>query len=156
MRPLILACGNQLRGDDGAAWELARQLEIRGWPISLSHQWTPELVEVMVAHGQVVFADAALPGGVCELLELRPRGSVAAGHVALPAGLLQLCLDLYGRSPQAWLLSLPGEDFALGTRLSRQARRSIQWGRVALERAFGGGNETKTSAHHGSCGTRLP
>lgn len=155
MRPLILACGNQLRGDDGAAWQLAQQLESRGWPIYLSHQWTPELVDVMVDHRQVVFSDAALPGGARELVELHPGGPVGAGHVATPAGLLQLCGDLYGRSPRAWLLSLPGEHFEFGTRLSGRARRSIRWGYGALERAFGGGDETQASADHGSRGTRL-
>ncbi len=155
MRPLLLAWGNRLRGDDGAAWLLARQLRNRGWPVRCYHQLTPELVEVMVAHRQVVFADAALSGGVCKLVELSPGGPVGAGHLASPAGLLQLCHDLYETSPRAWLLSLPGQDFSLGTRLSGPARRAVQQGRLELERFFGGGNETKTSVDHGSCGTRL-
>ena len=156
MRPLVVAWGNELRRDDGVAWRLARQLARRGWVVRCCHQLTPEIVEHIVDWDRVVFADAALPGNTQTLSELQPQGPIATGHLASPTGLLQLCHDLYGRGPRAWLLSLPGEHFGLGTGLSGRARQSIRAALVELEQAFGGGDEAETCVDHGSCRTRLP
>ena len=68
---LILACGNPLRGDDGAAWHLAEQAQSIGLPnnvrLILQQQWTPELAEDIAQASAVLFVDCSIaaPPGRC-------------------------------------------------------------------------------------------
>ena len=124
-RVLIIACGNPLRCDDGAAWHAAEALR-RTLPsgqaeILCFHQFTPELAEVASHADAVIFLDAAAKGTpgqvVCE-----PVGSEATdshfSHHLTPATVIALARQLYGASPQAFVVSLCGECFDHGEELS--------------------------------------
>jgi hydrogenase maturation protease len=139
---LIIGYGNELRGDDGVGPRLARIVtawnrpDVRALAV---HQLTPELAAKMADVEQVVFVDAAaeLDGPVC----LRPIRAEAEptglGHVGTPGWLLGLAAQVFGRTPDAWIVTIPAGEFGFGATLTRAAERGM---RTALRQlaAFAG------------------
>jgi len=129
---LVIGYGNTLRGDDGvgprvadavAAW---RQPGVRALAV---HQLTPELAETVAQAKQVVFVDAFhdQDGEEVKLRRLEPTHSaVTLGHVSDSCDLLGLARALYGRSPPAWCILVPGSEFQLREGLSALAARGLQ------------------------------
>jgi hydrogenase maturation protease len=123
-RCLILACGNTLRGDDGAGPWLAEWAEKRfaaesGVRALIRQQWSPELAEE-IAHSQsILFLDCSVdsvPGAV-ELLPVAPATAVQglATHHLGAAELLALSRELYKSLPaNALLLTIGAESTELG------------------------------------------
>ena len=104
---LILACGNPLRGDDGAAWHLAEQAQSIGLPnnvrLILQQQWTPELAEDIAQASAVLFVDCSIaaPPGSVTLQPVTPaqiQPSYLTHHLDAPA-LLLLAQSLFGQTP---------------------------------------------------------
>jgi hydrogenase maturation protease len=137
---ILLACGNPLRGDDGVAVYLARQLEAspgdRPVEILCFQQWTPELAE-RISHAEMaIFVDASAviaPGEIqLQSLEAIPGRRGVTTHSMNPPQLLALAQRLYGRAPErAFLLTIGGESFAHDRHLSKKASESIP---AALEK----------------------
>src|SRR5512138_1129743 len=133
----VVAYGNPLRGDDGVAWRVAGRIEAASDPVvTLTlHQLTPELALVLSQADGVVFVDAAVPDagtspGSVRLREVRPaEPGVPAGpglaHHLDPETVLALARGLYGSQPRATLVTIAGETFAHGERLSAAARRAV-------------------------------
>lgn len=124
-RVLIVACGNPMRGDDGAAWQAAERLR-QTLPASLAeiltfHQFMPELADVVSHADAVIFLDAAAKGTpgevVCEPVGAAAGDSHFSHHLA-PSGVLALAEQLYGACPKAYVVSLCGECFEHGEKLS--------------------------------------
>jgi hydrogenase maturation protease len=121
---IIIGYGNPLRGDDGLGWHAARQLSTQvassHIQVVACHQLTPELAEDISRCERVIFLDAArtLPAGEirCNLLASTALGKavrpVSYSHSMSPVDLLDLCRELYGCSPRAFLISVGGEDFS--------------------------------------------
>ena len=104
---LILACGNPLRGDDGAAWHLAEQAQSIGLPnnvrLILQQQWTPELAEDIAQASAVLFVDCSIaaPPGSVTLQPVTPaqiQPSYLTHHLDAPT-LLLLAQSLFGQTP---------------------------------------------------------
>ncbi len=104
---LILACGNLLRGDDGAAERLAEQAEAAGLPqnvrLILQQQWTPELAEDIAQSSAVLFVDCSLsaPPGSVSLHQVTPaetQPSYLTHHLDAPT-LMLLAQNLFGHTP---------------------------------------------------------
>lgn len=118
---LIVGYGNELRADDGIGPFVADQFRRRALPevqaLSL-HQLLPEVAAQLAEVQQVFFVDASMyqgdkqPGVRVSQIQPAwadaPWGTSHAGH---PAALLALCLMLFGRCPQAWLVTVDGEQF---------------------------------------------
>jgi hydrogenase maturation protease len=88
------------------------------------HQLGPELIENMVSYDFVVFIDAHTEVPAWEDVhweQITPlyRPSIVTHHVR-PETLLALCLSLYKRCPQTYMLSVLGIDFDLGEELSAE------------------------------------
>jgi hydrogenase maturation protease len=124
-RVLIVACGSPLRCDDGLAWraveELYRLHLSQDVEIIAQHQLTPELASPVSQVERVLFLDAASCGQPGELkcepvLPLRASGAFT--HDFSPANILGLAQELYGRAPQAFVISLNGECFDHGETIS--------------------------------------
>jgi hydrogenase maturation protease len=134
---LVIGFGNTLRRDDAVGCLIA--LEIDSWrrpeiqALAVA-QLTPELAGAMAAAKTVVFVDArrdsARLGVQTESVEPLRHAAASLGHVSSPQFLLGLCRVLFGRSPTAWLVSVPAADFELGEGLSEVADRGM---RQALE-----------------------
>jgi hydrogenase maturation protease len=89
---------------------------------------TPELAEPVSQAQKVVFVDAAIEGSrTVEPRALAPaRSSQIMAHAADPATLLALARDIYGRAPEAWLLTIPLRDSGIGEALTPETERDLQ------------------------------
>ncbi|MGQ9634004.1 MAG: hydrogenase maturation protease [Bryobacteraceae bacterium] len=126
---LIIAIGNTLRRDDGAAHRVVELLGAgAGARILSCHQLMPELAEDIAAAREVVFVDADVEPGEPRLEPLvEPTGwSALGGHSIRPAEVLALASRLYGFRGEAWVCRVPGEDFGEGTGLSPVAESNAQ------------------------------
>ena len=132
-RVLIIGCGNPLRGDDGLAWRVAEKLGSMGLPgdveIITQHQLTPELASHVSQAARVLFIDASATAAAGEISweEIRPVRSVVApfSHQLSPAAVLNLSQELYGHSPQAFLISIGAENFEHGESLSPKVEAAL-------------------------------
>jgi hydrogenase maturation protease len=135
---LVIGYGNELRRDDGAGPRVCRELEARGTAgvqVRIVHQLTPELAELLAGARMAVFVDAAAgKGAVCSRPVTEPAGGSALGHTGNPAWLLGLAEAAFGRRPPAWLVTVPGEDFAFGSGLSAAAESYLPAALSAIER----------------------
>jgi len=131
---LILACGNPLRADDGAALVLANWLrETPREPetqIYSQPQWTPELAEPISQADLVIFVDASasLPAGEVACVPLQPiyKSSASLTHQTTPALLLALAEQLYEKCPaQAYLVTIGCASFRMRRGLSVTVQRAI-------------------------------
>ena len=135
---LIVAYGNPLRCDDGVAWRAADALRGK-FPesqveILCLHQLAPELAETGRGFECVIFVDAASkqaeqPGEI-RVEEIRgeaiPKSeAVAFGHSLTPAAVLALAANLYGAKPQAFSVTVTGEDFRHGDGLSPSVAAAV-------------------------------
>jgi hydrogenase maturation protease len=122
---LLIGYGNPLRTDDGVGWhvaqELLRVLNAPGVEIISCVQLTPDLAEPISRAGTVIFIDAAQRGAIGQfkwesLVPQITRSSFS--HELSPAALLTVARELYGASPEAALISIPGESFGFGESLT--------------------------------------
>lgn len=142
---LVIGYGNPLRGDDGigpAVAEAVEGLKPPGVRVRVVHQLTPELAAEIAESRLVVFADAAAGGEPVTAVRLE---SDAAGdvmtHAADPRGLLALTRAVYGRAPEAWLVTAAGADFGFRDGLSpageENAREAVGYVRFLIAEAAG-------------------
>lgn len=134
---LLLAIGNESRGDDALAPLLARKLE--AWsktadlavPLELleDYQLQVEHVTDLIGRSIVLFADADVScAEPCELAEVAAEkdGSYTT-HAMTPAALLHTYRRVYGAdAPPAFLLRIRGHDFGLGDPLSKRAAANLE------------------------------
>ena len=118
---VVLAWGNESRGDDGAGPALARRLvglELPGLVVIEDMQLQIEHTADIVAGVPVLFIDASVAlgeGFALQRLEPRPDPSVTT-HAVSPPALLQLSELAMGEpAPPAWQLHVAGREFELGT-----------------------------------------
>jgi hydrogenase maturation protease len=128
---LLLGYGNTLRGDDGVGPKLAEAvggLNLAGVEARSCALLTPELAEPIARARRVVFVDAAMDGS--PQVECRPlaagKSSHVLAHAVEPATLLALARDVFGRAPQAWLVTIPIETVELGEALSPLAQAGLR------------------------------
>lgn len=124
-RLLIIAYGNTLRRDDGAGLALAEKvlplLCDRGFQVELVavQQLTPELALAIAdpTLDAVYFFDTAADPHP-PAIQIQAIGSTETapvlGHHLIPSALLLYAKRLYTVCPPAWLVTIPGHDFALG------------------------------------------
>ena len=120
---LFIAIGNPLRRDDGAAAKVIEALQPAASRILI--QPTIELAAEIAAARRVVFIDAATEGA----LQLEPVDGKYGnyGSHGMNAGeVVALSRKLYGFSGEAWLCSIPGDDFGVGEGLSAVAQLNVE------------------------------
>lgn len=139
---LILACGNELREDDGAGLVLAERLE-RAWRLQghavrrvAVQQLTPELATEVVQPEvtAVVFvdtrvADSTSAAAEVEIARLSPTAVAApvVGHHLDPTVVSAYATVLTDQPlPPFWLVTVPGAAFGHGEGLSHSAQAAIE------------------------------
>ena len=145
-RRLVIGIGNPLRGDDGVGALLAEQAamftaaEPDGPAVRSVQQLTPELAEELAQLEQVLFIDAwqAPVGAVPQLLALSPAAASADTHQLDPGALLAVSQVLYGRTPGAHLLLVPGQAFEHGPVLSAELQAALPQARTLLRQWLSG------------------
>ena len=132
-KALVIGFGNTLRSDDAAGRAVARavaEAASRSVDVLECHQLAPELVERLAEVDLVVFVDAEIgppPGSV----RVTRVGLVAAmretalGHHVIPAALLALSAQLYGRAPDAFLVTVAAGSLELGDTLSEPVAAAL-------------------------------
>lgn len=128
---LVIGFGNTLRSDDGAGVLVAEAVaswDRPGVRALAVHQLAPELAESLADADRVAFVDARLAadGEGLSISPVEPSTSPRpAGHTSDPRSLLAMARWLHGRSPRAWLLTIPGADFSIGEDMSAMAARGV-------------------------------
>jgi hydrogenase maturation protease len=128
---LIIGYGNTLRRDDGVGPKVAEtiaELALPGVRTLACALLTPELAEAASQASVVIFVDAAVdaPREV-RLRKLEPaKSSQVMAHAASPATLLALARDVFGHTPEAWWLTIPVENLAIGEEFSPLAQRGFE------------------------------
>jgi hydrogenase maturation protease len=139
-RTLVIGYGSPIRGDDAigplAAEALAAGPLPEGVRVEARHILTAELAEDLAACDRVVFLDATAAGepGAVQVRELAPDERMAStmAHFHDPRELLAWCATLYGRAPQAFLVTAAGASFDYASyRLSPTAGAAL--GRIVDE-----------------------
>ncbi len=135
---LIFGWGNPSRGDDALGPLLIERLEA----LRLPHVDCLTDFQLQVEHSldllgreRVLFVDASRDlAAPFQLTPLQPGHDPSlSSHAMSPAALLQVCLDVHGTAPAAWLLAIRGESFALGEPLSCPAQASLDHALTACE-----------------------
>ena len=89
---------------------------------------TPELADPVAKVDRVVFVDAAVdaPREV-QFRKLEPaESSQIMAHAADPRTLLALARDVFGHVPEAWWLTIPVDDLAIGDTFSPRAQAGFE------------------------------
>ena len=129
---LILAIGNESRGDDALAPFLLRRLQT-GIPETVEliedYQLQIEHVTDLIGRSAVLFVDAdiscAEPFHFSEIAAA--KDSSYTSHVMTPFALLHTYRQVYGTdAPPAFLLRMRGYDFELGNPLSDKAAANLE------------------------------
>ena len=143
MKILLFGYGNIDRQDDGVAWHVLRGVAERYGVIlpvfpeettieitetltsTYALQLTPESAEWVSQFDKVIFIDAHT-GSIEELLHVEELGSnfqtSPFTHHLTPQTCLALAESLYGKAPQAILVSVRGFEFGFSQILSAQTR----------------------------------
>jgi hydrogenase maturation protease len=137
---LIIGYGNPDREDDGVAWHILRALTVKlGLDSPASYedefpesalidfafylQLTPEMAEDISAYEHVCFIDAHT-GNIPEPVRLIAVESEFQRspftHHLTPQSLLSMCETIYGKKPDAALLSVLGHRFLFTRQLSEE------------------------------------
>lgn len=131
---MIVGVGNPLRGDDGAGWELARQLQValrsHGAPVQIRfvQQLLPELAAEIadIAPDVLVVADCTIEPGTASLQRLGAVGTeVQHSHGLTPALMYTIAVRLYEFTGTAWLATVLGTEFGHDEALSCTTRQAI-------------------------------
>jgi hydrogenase maturation protease len=124
LRTLVIGYGNMLRRDDGVGPLVARRLASLGVSnVVEASQLLPEHIEAVAVAEVVVLVDAAvdLPPGEVRRTSLQPAATGVPPvdlHELRPEGLVTAARELYGGTPQVWLVSVGVADVDFGERLS--------------------------------------
>lgn len=128
---LVVGYGNSLRRDDGVGprvAELVETLRLPGVQTLICQQLSPEHADTVARSGRVVFVDAA----VDDLTKVKFRKLVPGdtsqlmAHAADPRTILALARDVFGRTPEAWWLTIPAVNLGFGADFSPAAESGIQ------------------------------
>jgi hydrogenase maturation protease len=146
VKTLLLGWGNPDRQDDGAAWHiLAEVAQQSGLPVPdeegesfdtfpgdlelfFTLQLTPELSEMVAGYQRVAFIDAHT-GNIAQDLNIQSLSAAfqtsPLTHHFTAQSCLELALQLYGSSPEAWLVSVRGFEFGFSRELSSQTAELV-------------------------------
>jgi hydrogenase maturation protease len=145
VRCLILACGNNLRCDDGvgpwlAGWAAERFAAEPAVRVISRQQWTPDLAEDIAYADSVLFLDCAIDAepGVVRVARVQPARADAelATHHVGAAELLALCQELYSSQPRnALMLTIGAGSMDMGETFSKSVGNTLPEACKALEAA---------------------
>lgn len=129
--PLIIGCGNTLRGDDAAGIRAAELIagEHPGIDVVTVHGPIPDLAEQCADRAVVFFCDASTRGESVTLRRVDEEARAApAGTHSMPAGAIaDLTRILYGQAPgEFWIVEIPASDFSFGEQLSARTDAAVR------------------------------
>jgi len=121
---LVIAIGNPLRRDDGAAHYVRLP---RGVVRHATMQLTPEVAAEVARYDTVIFMDADVRASE---LRIEPIGSARAPspltHVLGPTEIVAMACKLFRFSGDAYVCRIPVRDLSEGEGLSPEAARFVE------------------------------
>ena len=133
-RIMVVGFGNPLRSDDGFGWRATEELQqiIPGKDVEFveCQQLAPELAQKIAEKELVIFIDADSNGVAGEVhcypvSAPKKDATVTMTHHLDPCALLGLARQLYGKVPEALVVSVTGECFGYGKQLSEPVASSL-------------------------------
>jgi hydrogenase maturation protease len=134
MKTLLYGIGNISRQDDAVGILCAERLESwsrdngrPGVDVDATYQLQIEDAAKIAEYDRVLFLDASvLPIRNVFLERLEPSiDATHTTHAVSPACVLGLCRELYGRTPDAYVLHIHGEAFELGESVTDRAAANL-------------------------------
>ena len=131
---LIYGYGNPGRQDDGVGPALVEALELwqaaDGFPVmtlETNYQLNAEDALTVAGHDLVIFADATREGDTpFTFRRLLPDNTITfSTHAMRPESILALAGELYGKSPETYLLTIRGYDWEPNGHLTPQAEANL-------------------------------
>ncbi len=141
MKTILIAIGNTLRGDDGAAHRVLELLgDLPGVGTLAVHQLTPENAAEIASADQVFFVDADIRPGEPAIEELGTELPAHSpfGHTMTPAEIAALSRTLFNFQGKAFLVRVPCQDFSQREALSREAEKNAKEAAAILRRKLSG------------------
>ncbi|MBC7092583.1 MAG: hydrogenase maturation protease [Candidatus Acetothermia bacterium] len=124
---LVIGLGHPLRRDDGVGlWVASRLQGVEGLKVLGTQELVPELIPQVAVADLVIFVDARIGSGPVRWEPVHPGHRPALTHTFTPPGLLAWAEHLFGRAPEAWLVTVPARDLAFGEGLSPRTRRAAE------------------------------
>ena len=137
---LLIAIGNESRGDDALAPLLLRglQQEVQDRDIELLEDFQLQIEHAadLAQRELVLFIDAGMDTPVpFSFYRIGPDdGRTLFSHALAPEAVLSTYTRVYGETPPpAFVLCLRGEQFALGDALSAQAAAHLKAARIFMQ-----------------------
>ena len=123
--------GNPGRQDDGLGPGIIEEIEklkCADVDTDANYQLQVEDAEEMARHDLVVFIDASMKGeGAFTVRKVSPVSSLGfTSHVVSPESLLLICRDVFGKSPDTWVIGIRGYEFEFTEGLTERARINFQ------------------------------
>jgi len=157
---LVLGWGNPGRLDDGlgpAFVETLAAMQLPSVVLDSDYQLTVEDAADVARFRRVLFVDADREAaGPFTMRRLRPSrdGSSFTTHSVSPGAVLALSRDLFGSTPEAWVLGIRGYEFdEFGERLSRAARVNLDRAAAYVRAAFESNRFHETNHEDEPCPT---
>lgn len=129
MKVLLFGYGNIGRQDDGLGVLLAENLgeeKLENLSTDSNYQLNAEEALEMSQYDIVIFADASTnqPETAPYKFEiLEPANEIGfTTHAMHPSSVLSLCIDLYKKHPETYLLTMPGYEWEFNAELGDQAK----------------------------------
>jgi hydrogenase maturation protease len=136
---LLIGYGNDLRRDDGLGPAVVRAFSGRpGLEVIEAHQLLPEHIEAAAAATMVILVDAAVDIAPGEVRSQRVEPTAGEGplfdlHELDAAGLITAASTVYGRAPEAWLVTVGVADVKFGEELSPEVEAAVPEAVAAIE-----------------------
>lgn len=130
-RILVYGYGNPGRQDDGLGPALADRIEAgkpAGVSVDAAYQLAIEDAADIAGYDVVVFVDADMEGPEpYSMRRLEPSASITfTSHLIGPESVLALCGQMYGKTPECWLLGIRGHAYDFGEELTEKARENLE------------------------------
>jgi len=133
-RIIVIGIGNPLRGDDGIGWytvdRLEESLESREIEFTKCVELTPEFSEKISRSKFALFIDSRVESQEAEIKEehIVPAEVFPAleTHRLDPAGILAFSRSLYGKIPEAIMLTVEGKSFEYGEEISLETEQRVE------------------------------
>ncbi len=136
---IVIGFGNTLRGDDGIARLVLRELEKRldksidqttgssRIRLVLKHQIDIIDAEVVSESDVVIFVDAHVSERLNDIdireITGRETTTVNVTHISSPEELIVAAKEIYGTTPRAFVCAVRGYDFEFGEQITEPAQR---------------------------------
>lgn len=132
MKMLLLGIGNSGRGDDGLGWKFVECVEkfcYKFIEFEFRYQLHIEDADTIGNYEVVVFVDAShekIENGF-QVSSCKPSDHYYySTHAQDPGAILHLCNNLFNKFPKAYLVAIAGEEWDLGSSLSKTAMQNLK------------------------------